>query len=216
MDVLLDSAWLNFGQHEILRGAHLRLRKGEVTGLLGRNGSGKSCMLKILIGQLRPANGYIGLNGQHIRDLYAKPGLINYLSQHVCHPLDLRLNALLRCYGVEPADFWLMHQATLDVDGEVRLGNLSGGTQRLFEVLLVLAADTHFTLLDEPFSHVAPLHIDYLCDYIRKRSELKGILVTDHKYEQVLELAQVIYLVYDGTSRIVSGKEDLARYGYLR
>lgn len=215
MEILLDSVYLAFGTNEVLRGAHLRIKKGQVTGMLGRNGTGKSCLLKVLTGQLRPENVYIGVDGLYAKDLYAVPGLINYLPQHTCHPEGLRLEKILSLYGVNSGEFMAEH-GHLFPEENPRFGLLSGGTKRLFEVLLLLAADTHFTLLDEPFSHIMPLHIDYVSEVIRRRSVAKGILVTDHKYEHVLNLADTLYLIHAGTSRVVEGREDLVRYGYLR
>ncbi len=215
MDILLDSVYLSFGSNDVLRGAHFRMEKGKVTGMLGRNGTGKSCMLKILTGQLRPESLYIGVDGQYTKDLYAVPGLINYLPQHNCHPKDMRLGKLLVLYGVDEAAFMAEHGALFPT-GDLRFGDLSGGTRRLFEVLLLLAADTDFTLLDEPFSHIMPIHIDYVRAVIQRSAKTKGVLVTDHQYQHVLDLADTLYLIYEGTSRIVGGREDLVRYGYIR
>lgn len=215
MEILLDSVYLSFGTNEVLRGAYLRMNKGEVTGMLGRNGTGKSCLLKILTGQLQPANLYIGVDGKFTKDLYSVPGLINYLPQHTCHPDGLRLNKILSLYAVDTAAFMAEH-GRLFPEENPRFGDLSGGTKRLFEVLLLLAADTHFTLLDEPFSHIMPLHVDYVKAVIQRSSKTKGVLVTDHKYQHVLDLADTLYLISEGTSRIISGREDLVRYGYIR
>lgn len=215
MEILLDSVFLAFGTNEVLRGAHLRLQKGQVTGMLGRNGAGKSCLLKVLTGQLHPENLYIGVNGTFTRNLFSVPGLINYLPQHTCHPNDMTLDRILSLYGVNTPGFMARHRHLFPNAG-LHFGQLSGGTKRLFEVLLLLAADTHFTLLDEPFTHIMPLHIAYVSDEIRRCSARKGILVTDHKYEHVLHLADTLYLVFDGTSKIVEGRNDLVHYGYIR
>jgi|AntRauTorckE5430_2_1112549.scaffolds.fasta_scaffold00078_22 ABC-type multidrug transport system ATPase subunit len=215
MEILLDSVYLSFGTNEVLRGAYLRMKKGQVTGMLGRNGTGKSCLLKILTGQLRPENLYIGVDGVYTKDLYAVPGLINYLPQHTCHPDGLQLSKILSLYGVDSGTFMERH-GHLFPEENPRFGILSGGTKRLFEVLLLLAADTHFTLLDEPFSHIMPLHIGYVSEVIRRRSAVKGILVTDHQYEHVLDVADTLHLIQNGASRLIDGREDLVRYGYLR
>jgi ABC-type multidrug transport system ATPase subunit len=215
MEILLDSVYLSFGAHDVLQGAHLKLVRGEVTGMLGRNGTGKSCLLKILTGQLRPENLYIGVDGKYTKNLYAVPGLINYLPQHTCHPEDMRLGKILALYGVDGAAFMAEH-GLLFPEGDARFGDLSGGTKRLFEILTLLAAETHFTLLDEPFSHIMPIHLDYIREAIQRSAKVKGVLVTDHKYQHVLDLADTLYLIYQGTSRIVSGREDLVRYGYIR
>jgi ABC-type multidrug transport system ATPase subunit len=213
-EIRLDSAFLAFGTREILRGASLSLQQGKITGLLGRNGCGKSCLLKILTGQLKPANVYVGIDGVFTKNLYHHPGLINYLPQHVCHPDGLRLGQLLVYYNIDANAFWGRH-AQLFPAGNPRFGHLSGGARRLFEVLLVLEANTHFTLLDEPFSHIMPLHIEYVQAVIRRKSLEKGMLVTDHKYQHVLDLADTLYLMHAGTTTIVSELTELVRLGYV-
>ena len=215
MDVLLDSVWLAFGRHEVLRGAHLRLRAGEITGMLGRNGTGKSCLLKIMIGQLRADNAYLGVGGVHTASLYHHPGLINYLPQFSCHPPDLRLSRITELYGVDPRAFVEQHGKLFGRSDPV-FGSLSGGEKRLFEVLLTLAADTRFTLLDEPFSHIMPVHLASIKDEIRRVRGRKGVLITDHQYEHVLELADTLYVVHRGTSSVVTERDDLVRLGYLK
>ena len=215
-EIVIDSAFLRFGEREVLRGAHLRLRRGTVTGLLGRNGCGKSCLLKMLTGQLSAQHAYVGVDGEHQPDLYAVPGLLNYLPQRTVHPPALRLAQLVEYYRIPAAAFWTTAATTIFPDPTIRMGTLSGGQQRLFETLLVLAADTAFTLLDEPFSHIMPVHIDYLREIISTARRRKGILVTDHQYRHVLDLSDELYLLYSGTTRIIKAEKELVQYGYIK
>lgn len=214
MEILLDSAYLSFGAHEVLRGATLRISKGSVTGLLGRNGCGKSCLLKIMTGQLTADNVYIGVDGVYLRDLYNSPGLINYLPQHHCHPPSLRMIELMGFYGIDPVTFSGLHGHLFPAQN-LRFHELSGGTRRLLEVLLVLEAKTQFTLLDEPFTHIMPLHIEYVQAVVRRRAEEKGILVTDHKFRHVLDLSDTLYLMHSGTTAVITEPEELVRLGYV-
>jgi len=213
-EIRLDSAFLAFGSKEVLRGASLSLRQGKITGLLGRNGCGKSCLLKILTGQLKPAHVYVGVDGVFAKNLYHHSGLINYLPQFVCHPAGLRFEELLRYYNIDSNVFWDRH-GHLFSERQLPFRNLSGGSKRLFEVLLVLEANTDFTLLDEPFSHIMPMHLEYVQAVIRRRSKEKGILVTDHKYQHVLDLADTLYLMHSGTTTIVKELTELVRLGYV-
>lgn len=214
-EILIDSVWKSFGQLAVLRGASLRLRQGEVTGMLGRNGTGKSTLLKILTGRLACKDKYIGVDGVFTRNLYRVPGLINYLPQHSCHPDDFSLHRLLTLYQVSAPSF-LSRYADLIPAGDTLFGDLSGGNKRLFEVLRLLAAATEFTLLDEPFTHVMPIHVERLKQEIRQATARKGILVADHMYAHTLEVSDRLYLLHSGTSAIVEDKEDLVRLGYLK
>lgn len=93
--IKIDSVFLSFGTKEVLKGVHLELKQDQVVGLLGRNGSGKSCLLKIITGQIRAQSAHIKYEGRIINSLYKEKGLINYLPQHECHPQFLSLSAFL-------------------------------------------------------------------------------------------------------------------------
>lgn len=213
--IIIDSVFRKFGHHEVLRGATLRLESGKITGLLGRNGSGKSTLLKILTGTLRADHAWIGLNGRPLRNLYQTVGLINYLPQHDFHPDHLSLRELLLFYRVDAAPF-LTENALLFPDAQQPISELSGGMRRLFAVLLLLAAPTRFTILDEPFTHLMPLHLALVCQRIRECARRKGLLVTDHQYHHVRTLSDKCYLLHSGTTTEVKTPEQLVRLGYLR
>jgi lipopolysaccharide export system ATP-binding protein len=214
-EILIDSVFHSFGQNEVLRGASFRLKTKQITGLLGRNGCGKSTMLKILTGGLAADNAYIGVDGVYQKDLYQQAGLINYLPQHSCHPSTLSLHRLVELYGLDAKGFF-SEFGDFFTDSTMTLGNLSGGQSRLFETLLVLKAPAEFTLLDEPFSHIMPIHVETVKALIQTASQHRGILITDHQYRHVIELANPLYLVHSGRTTVVEELEDLVRRGYVR
>jgi lipopolysaccharide export system ATP-binding protein len=70
---------------------------------------------------------------------------------------------------------------------------------RLFHALLLLAAPTRFTFLDEPFAGLDPLGVDYLQAAIRRAGQRKGMLITDHDYRAVRAVTERIYLLGGGS-----------------
>ncbi len=213
--ITIDSVFLNFGTTEVLRGVYLEFKPNQTTGLLGRNGSGKSCLLQIITGQLYAQNRHIRYRDQPLRNLYQKKGLINYLPQHRCHPTALSIKQLLRYYNI-PTTAFVAHYPFAQELLSTKLGQLSGGEQRLLETLLVLEAPTLFTILDEPFSHIAPRQIDLVKQRINTLKTQKGILLTNHQYQHILDLSDALYLLKDGTTVPVVNEMDLRRYGYIR
>ena len=151
----IDSVFLAFGTVKILRGVNIHLAQNSITGLLGRNGSGKSCFLKIITGSLIPQSKHIKYKGKKIDNLYTIKGLINYLPQHECHPKSLTLGKLVHFYDVE-ANFLIQSYPVFSKNMDRKFSDLSGGERRIVEVLLVLESKTKFTILDEPFSHIMP------------------------------------------------------------
>lgn len=211
----IDSVFLEFGENKILRGASLDWKTNQVKGILGRSGTGKSCFLKIVTGQINPQFKYISYNDIQIEHLYKSKGLINYLPQHEFHPKLTRVGKLLDFYKIDKNQFVKNYKFIGD-QIEERFSELSGGGRRLLEVLLVLEADSKFTILDEPFSHIMPIHIELVKDSITKMKKRKGILITDHQYKNVLEVSDELHLLKDGRFKKINTELELKESGYIR
>jgi lipopolysaccharide export system ATP-binding protein len=211
-----DGIWLQFGGRKILQSIYIKLQIGHITGLLGRNGCGKSCLLKSMMGLMPTETQSIRVDGHYVEKPHQQPGLIRYLPQHPFVPPSLTVQAAFNWYGVNldeiagefPKIYDLKHQ---------RIGRLSGGEKRLAEILLILKSDTAFVLLDEPFSHLMPIQIEQLQATIRQESRRKGILLSDHLYRSVLDLSDSVYFLNTGgrTIRLNAPEQDLKDMGYL-
>ncbi len=80
----------------------------------------------------------------------------------------------------------------------IKVGKLSLGQLRYLEILLVRSLDHPFIMLDKPFTMLEPLYKDLIKDLLLKLKESKGILLTDHYYEDVLEITDANMLLKDG------------------
>ncbi|MFK8103439.1 MAG: ATP-binding cassette domain-containing protein [Saprospiraceae bacterium] len=212
--IQIDSVFLEYGELKVLRGASLTIACNQVIGILGRNGCGKSCLLKIITGQIQPQFKYINYKGQQLLNLYKEQGLINYLPQHEFHPKSIRVERLLYYYGID-ADQFVGRYSFFKDYLSLKFSKLSGGERRLVEVLIVLEAASKFTILDEPFSHIMPNHIAIVKERITELRQHKGIIVTDHQYENVMDVSDNLYLLKDGVIGEVKDKEDLKWKGYI-
>jgi ABC-type multidrug transport system ATPase subunit len=213
--ITIDSVHLSFDERVILDNIFISINQREVVGLLGRNGCGKSCLLKILLGFLTPQYSVVKFNDDYLKKPFSKKNFINYLPQTNCHPKEMSILNLLKWYEIEADEFYKNYDF-LKEHANKKFGALSGGEKRLFEVLIVLEANTQFTILDEPFSHIMPLHLDFLKNIIQKKKEKKAIIITDHLYENVLDISDKVYLINDRCSYLVHTKEELIEKGYIR
>lgn len=93
--------------------------------------------------------------------------------------------------------------------------DLSGGHRRLIEIFVILKSTASFVLLDEPFTHIMPVHIDKIKELILREKAGKGILLTDHLHRHVTELSDRLYLLDNGKTWPIKSKEDLYIRGYL-
>ena len=212
-DLVVDSVVVRFGEKTVVSGGYITARTGKVTGLLGRNGAGKSCMFRALMGGLKVDYVSVHADGKPL-DI-GKIGLtVKYLPQGRMIPDGMTLQKAFQLYQV---DFWAFVLLFPKYSGKyhARLWELSGGEARLAELFLVLMADAPFCILDEPFSQIDPVHIEAVQRLIREKSREKGIIVTDHNYEALSGVADQLFVLSDGYTHPVESRDDLVRYGYL-
>jgi len=209
-----DSIALSFQSRSILSGAYIKLEGGKITGLIGRNGYGKSCLMKIIYGTMVPEYKSVRYNGRHMVKPYLEKGLLHYLPQFDFVPRHLRLETILHLYDV-PYTMLTSYFPEFAHRGKERLGNLSGGEARIITTFSMIAAPVKFALLDEPFTHLMPVHIDVMKSLIQvTAAKSKGFLITDHLYDHVLELCDVYYYLDQQTTRALT-REQLQEKAYF-
>ncbi|UYZ63500.1 ATP-binding cassette domain-containing protein [Hymenobacter weizhouensis] len=212
-----DGIQLSFGARPLLTDIYLRVQTGQIVALLGRNGCGKSTLLQTIFGARTVPDASVRVNGRRVVPAYPVPGLMSYLPQVPLLPGHLPAITAAGLLGVDVeealADFPELRE---QVRSGQRLNELSGGTLRLLQVLLLVARSSRFLLLDEPFSGIMPLHVERLADLLRAAKRRTGLLITDHRYAEVLALADVVYLLRNGRLELLRNPEsDLRDRGYL-
>lgn len=210
----IDSIRRDFGLKQILTDISLTCRTGDIVGLLGRNGSGKSTLLKIIFGTLPTDNKFIRLDGQVLEKPF-KSRSIGYLSQDSFLPKSLTVDQVFDIYAPHLDEKGFFDDEILSKVRDVRVRNLSGGEARYLEVKLILNLDCLFVLLDEPFNGLSPVHIDIVKEMVSSKSVSRGIILTDHDYRNVLDVAKRCYLLFDGGLKVINKREDLASWGYI-
>lgn len=210
----VDSVELSFDSRKILQDVALQCSQGEIVGLLGRNGSGKSSLLKIIFGSLKPAYRYVSIDGKYIYNGYSA-GDIAYLPQHNYLPHGIRISRLARVL-IDPV-FWdeFAAQPIYKDHQHKTAGELSGGELRMLETLMVVYNKAGFILLDEPFTHISPVQTEFFKPIIKTCAQRKGIIITDHQYYNVLDVAGRLIILENGCTRPVYGVDDLVSYRYL-
>jgi ABC-type branched-subunit amino acid transport system ATPase component len=96
-----------------------------------------------------------------------------------------------------------------------RASDLSGGERRFLETYVILKSKTQFVILDEPFTHLMPLQIEKISELIVEEKSNKGIILTDHMYNAILDIADTTYVLANGKIHLVKNNIDLERLGYL-
>lgn len=212
--LIVDSVVVRFGEKTVLSGGYITSETGMVTGLLGRNGAGKSCMFRALMGGLKVENVMVSMDEAPVdRQIIGRS--IKYLPQGKLLPDGITLKRAFELYGV---NYWgfINRFPRYSRYHDAALWELSGGEVRLAELCLVLLSESPFYILDEPFSQIDPVNIEAVQKLIRERSQDHGIIVTDHNYDAISSVADNLFVIADGYTSPVHCREDLVRYGYLK
>ena len=212
--LLVDSVHLEFRQNQVLQSAYLTARTGRVTGVLGRNGTGKSCLFKCIMGGIKPQNMFIRFNDEPDTDYGHIGNRVKYLPQNLFMPKNMTLDEAFSLYGVD-YDGLVTFDTKFHRFQHKSFKELSGGEARTAELYLVLMSDAEFCILDEPFSNIAPKFVEKMQALIQEQKNSKGIIVSDHLYEDIIKVADDLYLLRDGYTFPVKSREDLIHNGYI-
>lgn len=210
----IDSVLKSFDDRQVLNDVYLKCQTGEIIGMLGRNGSGKSTLLQIIFGTLT-AEKFVRIDGRVRERPYKMANEVCYLPQHDFLPKHMTVAKVVGLYlGQNKVDGFL-NDDLLGSCKESRIYVLSGGESRYLEIKLLLSTQAKFVLLDEPFNGVAPVMVATLKELIRNGAQTKGIILTDHDYRNVLDVATRCCLIHNGCIRQVADKTDLVKWGYI-
>lgn len=214
----VDSIRLSFSsfssEQRILTDCYLSCVSGEIIGILGRNGCGKSSLFKIIFGSLEPTNKFIRINGEVCSKPFKKK-LVGYIPQVNIFPKELSVAKLLKFIFDNNKPEAIYENKRIASMLKTKIRNLSGGELKYLEVLTMLHMDHPFILLDEPFSGVEPIYQKEIQALLRSNPQNKGILLTDHNYRNILEVSDKLYLLREGVLRQVTDFAELEFFGYV-
>ncbi len=211
----IDSVIKSFADKQVLTDIYLKCSTGDIIGLIGRNGSGKSTLFKILFGTLAAERKFIRMNGQVMNSPYTVPDTIGYLPQHEFLPKQLTIEKVVQLFLGKPTVEIFFNDDNLIKLRKSKVSNLSGGELRYVEIKLLLNSKAKFILLDEPFNGISPLMIETIKPLIVEASHTKGIMLTDHDYRNVMDVANSYRLLFDGGLKQIKDEKDLRSWGYI-
>lgn len=209
-----DSVQLQFGLRKILSDIYLKVKTGHITGLLGRNGTGKTCLMNIIYGSLRASDSSVRIDGKAIFQTYRHPDILLYLPQFNFIPARLKVIQVFRDFQLA-YDLFEAQFPEFKNKRNHRIKEISGGQQRLLEVYVTLCAPSQFVLMDEPFSHIMPIEVEKIKVILQKEKKHKGVLITDHMYRHITDISDQLYVLTGGKTQLAKTDDDLTRLGYV-
>lgn len=200
-----------YKQRTVVKEVSLQVSSGEVVGLLGANGAGKTTSFYMIVGLIKCDAGEILLDEQHITKLpmhrRAQLG-ISYLPQDpsIFRKLSVEEN-ILAVLETQPLSRSQREERLETLLAELHIGHIrnhlglsvSGGERRRVEVARTLATQPRFILLDEPFAGIDPITVLDIQHLIKHLCKLDiGVLITDHNVRETLGICNRAYIVNDG------------------
>jgi len=209
-----DSIQLQFSGRSILSDIYLKCETGKITGLLGRNGQGKSCLMKIIYGSLSGEKSVRFDNKVHF-EAFKRPDLLLYLPQFNFIPTSLSLNRIFKDFELDFATFGKRFPE-FSLRYKAKLNSLSGGERRLVEFYVIVKSKSQFAMLDEPFTQLNPIQVEKVKEFLLEEKTNKGLFITDHMFRHVMEICDNLNLLVNGKTHLVKSLEDLEDLGYAR
>lgn len=217
MDIIeTDSVTLSYGTKTVISGGYMKLVSGRIHALVGRNGYGKSSLMRVIFGTQPAEFSFTRYNGKKLQQPFKVPGLIRYLPQFTFIPRNIKAGVFARSYEVP----WQRIVACFPDFAAIEnayVSSLSGGQIRMLATIVLICSPVKFVMLDEPFTHIMPLHVEIIKDLIRREAANgKGFLITDHMYDHVLDLADAYYYMEWGVVITMTREALLEKDYFLR
>ncbi|MBM3617558.1 MAG: ABC transporter ATP-binding protein [Alphaproteobacteria bacterium] len=228
---IVKDAHVTLGGRAVLNGAGFTASRGQVTGLIGANGAGKTTVLRLLAGLLFPAKGQVTLDGATVKSDIAFARRVAYLEQHPASQWPLSVETLVdlgrlpfRGFGAKQtdADRRAIDRALGDTDTlsfrDRSVNSLSGGEKARVFLARALAGTPEWLLADEPVAGLDPAHQLTTMQLLRQKSQDDGlgVVLSLHDLTLAARFCDHLVLLHEGQVLISGTPEAVLKPQHLR
>ncbi len=193
-----------FGKFEVLKGISFNVEPGKITAIVGPNGSGKTTIIKTILGLVKPDDGDIRINEKSVLGdfLYRKD--IGYMPQAASFPENLTVKEVIKMIcdlrNVKLSlNEYLINKLNLSSELGKQIKNLSGGNKQKVSAFISLMFDPSIIILDEPTAGLDPVTSSHFKEIILdEKKKGKTIILTSHIMSEIEELADHIIFLLEG------------------
>ena len=201
-----------FDNKQVLNNINLSLPKGKIIGLLGKNGMGKTTLIKLMNDLLTPTSGEVLINGE--KPSVNSKKIISYLPERTYLDKGMKVSQILTLFE----DFYenfnkekaikLLNDLDLDINS--RVNKMSKGMQEKLQLILVMSRDAELYILDEPLGGVDPATRDYILDTILSNfSEGASVIISTHLISDIERILDEVIFIDKGNIILTSSADEL-------
>lgn len=201
-----------FDNKPILKDINLKIPRGKIIGLLGKNGMGKTTLIKLINDLLTPTSGEILINGEN-------PGvkskeIISYLPERTYLDKEMTIKQVLKYFEEFYKNFdkqkavKLLKDLNLDINKKI--SKMSKGMQEKLQLILVMSRNAELYILDEPLGGVDPATRDYILDTILSNfSEGASVIISTHLISDIERILDEVIFLDKGEIILTSSADEL-------
>ena len=201
-----------FDDKQILEDINLKIPRGKIIGLLGKNGTGKSTFIKLVNDLLTPTSGAVLINGE-------KPGvkskdIISYLPERTYLDGDMTIKEAIKYFEEFYKNFntekAIELLKKLDLDINKKISKMSKGMQEKLQLILVMSRKAKLYILDEPLGGVDPATRDYILDTILSNfNEGASVIISTHLIADIERILDEVIFIDKGKIVLTSSADEL-------
>ena len=210
--VELKNVYKNFNKKEILKNINFKIEKGQIVGLLGKNGMGKTTIIKLINDLLTPTSGEILVNGKKI-GIESKKA-ISYLPERTYLDKNMNVKGVLKYFTEFYDDFDLSKAKRLlkdlSIEESDNLNKMSKGMLEKLQLILVMSRNVDLYILDEPLGGVDPATRDYILDTILTNfNDGSSIIISTHLIHDIERILDQVIFINNGEIILSKNTDEL-------
>lgn len=202
----------NYGKKEVLKDINLTIPRGKIIGLLGKNGTGKTTLIKLINDLLTPTSGTILIEGKPVGVSSKK--IISYLPERTYLNKSMKVKSVIKYFKDFYNDFddekaiKLLKDLNLDID--MKISKMSKGMQEKLQLILVMSRRASLYILDEPLGGVDPATRDYILDTILNNfNEGASVIISTHLISDIERILDEVIFIDKGKIILSSDADKL-------
>ena len=213
---LLECVNINksFGNKNVLKDVNLTISRGRIIGLLGKNGTGKTTLIKLINDLLTPTTGKVLVNGEEVGIESKK--IISYLPERTYLDKSMTVDKVIEFFEDFYANFDPKKARQLfkdlDLDTTQKLSKMSKGMQEKVQLVLVMSRKADLYILDEPLGGVDPATRDYILDTVLTNfNEGASVIISTHLISDIERILDEVIFIDKGKILLQSDSDELRR-----